>query len=181
MARVGAHASLFRHLRSRRPDMCANCTLLIKEPCFSRFIWKCQPRTLERQVLRVSVPFLILSVPNFKMAVPNLALRRGNLATGVTARPTRTSWVQGSLRARDRPIRTSRILPDVILTLVHGTRLLPWVVKIMSVPRSDSRAIPALRSPYTKARQQSAERPMVARFTIDSRFRSSSRAAISMA
>ena len=34
MARVGAHASLPRQLRSRRPDMCANCTLLIKEPCF---------------------------------------------------------------------------------------------------------------------------------------------------
>ena len=69
-------------------------------------------------------------------------LRRQNLATGATARPTRTSWVQSSLRARYRPIRTSRILPDVILTLVHSTRLLPWVVKIMSVPRSVSRAIP---------------------------------------
>ena len=90
----------------------------------------------------LSVPFLILSVPNFKMAVPILSLRRGDLATGATARPIRTSWVQGSLRARDRPIRTSRILPDVILTLVHSTRLLPWVVKIMSVPRSVSRAIP---------------------------------------
>ena len=30
----------------------------------------------------------------------------------------------------------------MILTLVHSTRLLPWGVKIMSVPRSDSRAIP---------------------------------------
>ena len=47
-----------------------------------------------------------------------------------------------SLRARYRPSRTSRILPDVILTLVHNTRLLPCVVKIMSVPRSVSRAIP---------------------------------------
>ena len=41
----------------------------------------------------------------------------------------------------------SRILPDVILTLVHSTRLLPWVVKIMSVPRSVSRATVA---PYTR-------------------------------
>ena len=56
-----------------------------------------------------------------------LALTRDhetNLASGATARPT----------------RTSRILPDVILTLVHSTRLLPEVVKIMSVPRSVSRA-----------------------------------------
>ena len=71
-----------------------------------------------------------------------MPLHGARLATGATARPTRTSWVQISLRARYRPIRTSRILPDVILTLVHSTRLLPWVVKIMSVPRSVSRAIP---------------------------------------
>ena len=60
-----------------------------------------------------------------------LPLHGAGLATGATARPT----------------RTSRILPDVILTLVHSTRLLPWVVKIMSVPRSVSRATVA---PYAR-------------------------------
>ena len=34
----------------------------------------------------------------------------------------------------ESPTRTSRTPPDVILTLVHSTRLLPRVVKIMSVP-----------------------------------------------
>ena len=34
MARVGAHSSLFGQLRSHMPDICANCTLLAKEPCF---------------------------------------------------------------------------------------------------------------------------------------------------
>ena len=40
------------------------------------------------------------------------------LATGATARPTRTSWVPAGM----------------ILTLVHSTRLLPWVVKITPNP-----------------------------------------------
>ena len=63
---------------------------------------------------------------------------------------------KGSLRARYRPIRTSRILPDVILTLVHSTRLLPCVVKIMSVPRSVSRAIPRPPLAVNKRAIQSA-------------------------
>ncbi len=86
------------------------------------------------------------------------ALRTRSL---LLASATQTTWVdfferlraegfttsQGSLRGRYRPSRTSRILPDMILTLVHSTRLLPWVVKIMSVPRSVSRATV---SPYAR-------------------------------
>ena len=73
------------------------------------------------------------------MAVPNFALRREDRDHRIHGN---AFGVEISLRARDHPIRTSRIPPDVILTLVHSTRLLPWVVKIMSVPRSVSRAIP---------------------------------------
>ena len=36
----------------------------------------------------------------------------------------------------------SRILPDMILTLTHSVRLLPCIVKITSVPRTTSRAVP---------------------------------------
>ena len=60
----------------------------------------------------------------------------------------RAATNQISLRGRQlaRPA-LRRILPDMFLTLEHSTRLLPWVIKIMSVPRSVSRATVA---PYAR-------------------------------
>ena len=89
-------------------------------------------------------------------------VQRRPLAHTVGVKPSYSrnrSAVQGSLRVGIARSAALRILPDVILTLVHSTRLLPLIVKIMSVPRSVSRAIPALRSPSTESAPQSAERP----------------------
>ncbi len=75
--------------------------------------------------------FMDCFICHFAPLLRPLPLHGAGLATGATARPT----------------RTSRTPPDVILTLVHSTRLLPWGVKIMSVPRSVSRVTVAPYAP----------------------------------